>query len=196
MNEFENTGFVILRNVLAPQTVSLLSTEFKMLRDVDKHQSGLSDEEYSKVADEQVPNSFYWYGAFCFESLMLVLQKTVEDIIDKSLFPCYTYARIMGNSAIMKKHKDRPSCQYSVTICIEEDEKVPYPIFMENYNGDVSEVFLHAGDMIVYHGTKLYHWRKKFKGVQHIQAFLHYVDANGLYKDYKYDKRILLGTSK
>lgn len=196
MNEFEKNGFVILRNVLNKQTISLLSTEFKMIRAVNKHQSGLSDIEYSKVADIQVPNSFYWYGAFCFESLMVVLQKTIEDTIGKTLYPCYSYARIMGNGAIMKKHKDRPSCQYSSTICIEEDEKVPYPIFIENYKGDISEVILHAGDMIFYHGTELNHWRKKFKGTQHIQAFLHYVDANGIYKDYKYDKRKLLGTSK
>lgn len=127
---------------------------------------------------------------------MLVLQKTVEETIGKSLYPCYTYARIMGNGAKMAKHKDRPSCQYSVTICIEEDDKIQYPIFMENYNGVASEVVLHAGDMLVYHGTELNHWRKKFKGTQHIQEFLHYVDANGSYKDHKYDKRILLGTSK
>lgn len=59
MTEFEKNGFMILRNVLSSQTIELLSTEFKMLRDVNKHQSGLSDEDWSKLSDAQVPNSFY-----------------------------------------------------------------------------------------------------------------------------------------
>ena len=47
--------------------------------------------------------------------------------------------------------------------------------------------------MIVYNGTELNHWREEFQGKEHTQAFLHYVDANGEYKDFKYDKRPMLG---
>jgi PKHD-type hydroxylase len=33
----------------------------------------------------------------------------------------------------------------------------------------------------------VYHWRKPFKGNEYIQVFLHYVDADGPYKDHVYD---------
>ena len=36
------------------------------------------------------------------------------------------------------------------------------------------KVDLKPGDMLVYRGCELEHWRNKFKGKEHIQVFLHY----------------------
>ena len=83
-----------------------------------------------------------------------------------------------------------------LTLCIQDDKKNPYPIFIENYEGVASSIVLEPGDMIVYHGTQLNHWREEWFGNEHIQTFFHYVDANGPYKDYKYDKRPMLGLEK
>ena len=99
----------------------------------------------------------------------------------------------MGSGASMAKHKDRPACQFSATICIQDDIENPYPLCIENYSGHVSSIVLNPGSMIVYHGTQLNHWREEWYGTDHIQTFLHYVDENGPYKDYKYDKRPMLG---
>lgn len=193
--KFEKNGFVIVKGAVQEQTLKLLQCNFRMIRDCDLYNYDCSLKESKKLGDGQVKNSFGWYSAYCFESLMLVLQATVENAVSKSLFPSYTYARIMYSGADMKKHKDRPSCQYSTTICIDEDIEYPYPIFIENYEGKVSEVVLSPGDMLVYNGTELNHWRESYKGKEHIQAFLHYVDANGEYKDFKFDKRTMLGLS-
>lgn len=94
----------------------------------------------------------------------------------------------------MPRHRDRPSCQYSVTICIQKD-KTSWPIYIENYQGKEHCIDLEPGDMLIYHGDQLTHWREEYKEQKHIQAFLHYVDAHGQYKDYLYDKRPLLGVS-
>jgi hypothetical protein len=194
MNDFERVGYVVIRGALTEQTTKLLQYNFNMIKDVDLFSKGM-DPNATFFGDNQVKNSFYWYGAYCFESLMLVLQPTVEEVIGKELYPCYTYARIMRTGADMPKHKDRPSCQYSATICISEDADSPYPIFMENYQGEASAVHLAPGDMIVYNGTELNHWREEYKGKEQMQAFIHFVDANGEYKDYKFDKRPMLGLS-
>jgi len=192
MTEFEKNGYVVVKGALTEQTTKLLQYNFRMLKDCDFWHQGLNPNT-PFVGDNQVKNSFYWYSAYCFESLMITLQPMVEDIIGKSLYPCYTYARIMRKGAEMAKHKDRPSCQYSTTICLDEDPDYPYPIFMENYEGKASEVYLSPGDMIVYNGTELNHWREEYQGKEQLQAFLHYVDANGQYKDFKFDKRPMLG---
>jgi hypothetical protein len=126
---------------------------------------------------------------------MVEMQPAMEVVIGKKLHPCYTYARIMYAGADMKVHKDRPSCQFSTTACIDYDVKDPYPIYIKNYAGKTSAVTLAPGDMLVYHGTDLEHWREEYTGREHIQAFLHYVDARGKYKDYKYDHRPMLGLS-
>jgi len=192
-NKFKKNGYVVIRKVLTPQTIQLLKTEFYMLRKNDMISKGYPEDTKYISDDGQVKNSFWWYGAYCFESLMVVLQKRIEDIIGKELYPCYTYARIMHKGADMAKHKDRPSCQYSGTICIDQDPDNEYPIYIENYKGKVTSVVLQPGDMIVYNGTELNHWREEYKGKEHTQAFIHYVDKNGPYADYKFDKRFALG---
>ena len=42
-------------------------------------------------------------------------------------------------------------------------------------------VYLNPGDMIVYRGEDIEHWREKFQGTRHAQVFLHYNDVNGPY---------------
>ena len=192
---FNKNGFVVVKGAVQEQTLKMLQNNFRMMRDCELHVNNSSLEVSKTSGDGQVKNSFGWYGAYCFESLMLVLQSTVENAVSKNLFPSYTYARIMYTGADMKIHKDRPSCQYSTTICIDEDPDYPYPIFIENYDGKIFEVELSPGDMLVYNGTELNHWREPYKGKEHIQAFLHYVDVNGEYKDFKFDKRPMLGLS-
>ena len=195
-DQFEKNGYVVVRNALTSQTVELLKTEFHMLRKVNMISQGLPEDTKYINDDGQVKNSFYWYGAYCFESIMLVLQNGIEEITGKELYPCYTYARIMHKGADMAKHKDRPSCQYSATICIQQDPENEYPIFMENYAGEESSIVLQPGDMVVYHGTELNHWREEYKGKEHMQTFIHYVDKNGLYASHKFDRRIALGFAK
>lgn len=196
---FKKEGFYVYENAISEDTVNLLRTQFEMLMNTTAHKDGIDvidNKTVRKYADKQVPHSFPTYGNHAFDSLMLVLQPKVEEVTGLTLLPCYTYARAMYEGAIMLKHKDRPSCQYSVTMCIDEDKDCEYPIYMENYAGEVNEVYLAPGDMIVYNGTELNHWRERYTGKRQIQAFLHYVDANGPYTDCKFDKRPMLGLTK
>ena len=53
---------------------------------------------------------------------------------------------------------------------------------------------LKPGDMIIYSGCELEHWREPFEGKLCGQVFLHYNHANGQFaKDNLYDKRPMLG---
>ena len=50
--------------------------------------------------------------------------------------------------------------------------------------------------MVAYRGCDLDHWRDVFdysEDVWHVQGFFHYVDANGPYASFKYDKRNIVG---
>ena len=48
------------------------------------------------------------------------------------------------------------------------------------------------GDMIIYRGCEIEHWREPLWGNNHAQAFLHYNEKDGEY-DIPYDGRPLLG---
>lgn len=193
--DFVTNGYAVARGIIEPQTCRVLAEQFRMHRRCSYFYRNAPLEHVRAFEDGQVPYSFPHYGFYAFEALMVEMQPAMEIVIGKKLHPCYTYARIMYAGADMKVHTDRPSCQFSTTACIDYDVKDPYPIYIKNYAGKTSAVTLAPGDMLVYHGTDLEHWREEYTGREHIQAFLHYVDARGKYKDYKFDHRPMLGLS-
>ena len=102
------------------------------------------------------------------------------------LIPTYSYARIYKHGDILHKHKDRPSCEISTTIHLGGD---PWSIFVEG-----TEVMLDVGDMLVYSGCELEHWREPFEGNTCGQVFLHYNHVNGPFAEKnRFDKRPMLG---
>ena len=146
--------------------------------------------------DEQIPETYSQYSNIAMETLMLKCQPEMEKITGLKLYPAYTYARIYKNGSDLKIHTDRPECQYSVTLCLGGEYEKPWPIWIKDYAGKSHEVPLDVGDMVVYHGTELEHWREKFEGNMQYQLFMHYVDSEGEFKDRIYDGRPNLGLKK
>jgi len=122
----------------------------------------------------------------------------VKHILEKEsgvkLTETYSYARIYKKGDELKRHKDRYSCEISTTMNLGGDD---WPIFLEPSGEEGKkgvEVNLKPGDMLMYCGCELEHWREPFKGKDCGQVFLHYNDASG--KDAesnKYDGRPMIG---
>jgi hypothetical protein len=122
---------------------------------------------------------------------MDILLPKVQPILEKKLklklYPTYTYARIYKKGDVLERHKDRPSCEISATMFLGGD---PWSIYLEpnsNLGGKPSpvgkytpskskgvEIKLKEGDILIYKGCEMEHWRKKFKGKDCVQVFLHY----------------------
>jgi hypothetical protein len=193
---FHKDGYEVINDVITKQTSDLLSIEFNMLRDNIFLSNNRNLNEIGFCNDVQVENSFSWYGAYCFESLLTLIKPSVEKVTGKTLIPSYSYARIYYNGATMCSHKDRPSCQYSATLTVDVDESGPWDIWMENFDGVSVPIKIPVGSMLVYRGDKLNHWRNEYKGKKQIQAFLHYIDADGEFASYAYDGREMLGAPR
>lgn len=132
------------------------------------------------------------------ETLLLKLNKTVEDATGLKLFPTYSYYRNYRKGDILHPHIDRPACEISATLCLGysySDLEYSWPIFVNGIGYD-----LKPGDMAIYRGLECPHWRNKFdppgSNDYQIQTFLHYVDANGPHAEWIYDKRIGIGHVK
>lgn len=189
---FQVDGYEIVDAVISNESAKLLSTEFDILRDNIFASNNIDLNSVGFCNDPQVKKSFSWYGAYCFESLLLYAKPTMEKITGKKLYPTYSYARIYYNGATMESHVDRPSCQYSATLTVDVDSE-PWEIWMENLKGESFPIKIPVGSMLVYRGDLLNHWRNEYKGTKQTQAFLHYVDADGEYANNIYDGRKMLG---
>ena len=142
----------------------------------------------------QVPNTYYHYSNIAMETLMLKCQPKMEKTTGLKLYPAYTYARIYKKGDELKRHKDRFSCEISTTMNLGGDD---WPIYLEP-SGKIGKkgikVNLKPGDMLVYSGCELEHWREKFKGKDCAQVFLHYNNRKTPgSKNNMFDKRPHLG---
>lgn len=142
--------------------------------------------------NDQVPTAYSKYADAAMESLLVKFLPTIEENTGLSLYPTYSYYRIYRNGDILFPHKDRPACEISATLCINNNyNNYNWPIYM-----DEAEVILNPGDLLIYRGCDVEHWREELVNNDpcwHIQSFLHYVDLNNVNADWKYDKRESLG---
>ena len=160
--------------------------------------------------DKQIPNTFSCYSDFFMETLMMKVLPIMQQRTDMNLIPCYTYTRIYKKGDILKRHSDRPSCEISTTLHLGGD---PWTIFLDptGQKTVIDEykqihkpnapkgipVDLEVGDMLVYSGCELEHWREPFEGDNCAQVFLHYNNIDGPFgTQNKFDKRPLLGIPK
>ena len=185
MTQFQDQGFQKIEKFI-PSFFSLYLRNYFTLRVQNDNLGG----------DEQAPNSHSVYGDPAFDMVMAMSTEDIGKIVGKNLIPQYTYARIYKNGSDLKIHSDRPECQYSVTLSLGGEYEKPWPIWIKDYAGNMNEVPLDVGDCVVYHGTELEHWRDKFEGNMQYQLFMHYVDAEGEFKDRVFDGRPNLGLKK
>ena len=160
--------------------------------------------------DKQVLNTFSCYGDMFMETLMMKVLPVMQRHTGLNLIPTYSYARAYKKGDILKRHNDRPSCEISTTLHLGGD---PWSIFIDP-TGTKSvideykqihkpnapkgiKVDLKVGDMLIYSGCELEHWREPFEGNLCVQVFLHYNHADGKFaENNKFDKRPLLGIPK
>ena len=183
---FQEKGYVLVKNFISKDTAKYL---FDYIR-FSSHAMVLSGKQNSK-GDDQVPGSFgVRHGDMAFDSLMRTMKPKMEECTGLELYPTYTYARLYQPGNELKKHKDRPSCEVSITLKLSDTGEYNWPIWMVDTPYELED-----GDGVIYRGCDLEHWRDVRGGPSKYrlgQVFMHYVDKNGPYPEYRYDKRYAL----
>ena len=198
---FKNKKYIVIKNVI-DKDLALFLYNYLMIKkqvfDTCIKTRFISPFEtllgHYEEKDEQIPNTYSNYSDIAMETLMLKCQPVMEKFTKLKLYPSYTYTRVYKKGDELKRHKDRFSCEISTTMNLGGD---PWPIYLEP-SGELGKkgikIDLKPGDMLVYSGCGLEHWRKKFKGEECVQVFLHYNNRKtpGA-KDNMFDKRLHLG---
>jgi len=181
MGTIKDFKYKLIKNFLTNQEVKLLTDYCRI-----KHR--LNIDSFDLVQNDN--GDTYFYGDPLMESLMINKLDIVQKESGLQLLCTYAFWRMYTINADLKKHKDRPSCEVSVSVMIGSDG-TSWPIYFEG-----GEINMEKGDAVIYLGCELEHYREEFKGDWHAQTFLHYVDKNGLNKEFARDKRILYGMPK
>ena len=199
---FKKNKYTIIKQAISKELSAFIANYFSMQKQVydtcRKHKYFSPFEHilgyYEDPKTGQIPNTYSAYANIAMETLLLKCQPVMEKATGLKLYPAYTYARIYKKGDELKRHKDRFSCEISTTLNLGGD---PWPIYLEPSGKEGLKgikVNLKQGDMLVYSGCELEHWREKFKGKECVQVFLHYNNRKtpGA-KDNMFDKRPHLG---
>jgi hypothetical protein len=199
---FKENGYYIIRDFLDPDFVKFIQQYF--FTRINAGQATLGD--------ELAPNSYCFYGDPLMDTILGEAAEELSKVADYPLLPTYTYTRLYGKGDELIIHRDRPSCELSATLAlgVPEGEEVSSIYFAKDTTqSDVchwpadlpkpenaTAIYLNPGDLCLYHGCDLWHWREPFTQKWYLQSFLHYVNAEGPYRDFLYDKRPYLGMQK
>ena len=180
MGTIKDFKYKVIKNFLNKEEVDLLSIYCQI-----KHRINTRNFELGTGITSAPDTSFY--GEAIFDSLLIGKTNVVENESGLFLNPTYSFWRLYTKYSSLARHKDRPSCEISLTINLGSDG-TPWPIFVED-----KPIFAEPGDAIMYSGCELFHHREEYKGTWHAQVFLHYVDKNGPHKDLMKDGRLFWG---
>jgi len=212
---FKKNKYQVIRGAISKELADIAYTYLQISAEADHWMltNQVTHEKNPLVGnfkDQQVPGSYAKYADRLMETLLIQTIPVMKAKTGLDLIPTYSYTRLYRTGNVLNRHKDRPSCEISTTLCLGGD---PWSIFIDptgednvikEYEGIIkpgapkgNKVDLKPGDMLIYSGCELEHWREPFQGKLCGQVFLHYNHANGPFaKSNLYDKRPLLGITK
>ena len=196
MNKFKKNKYLVVKKAInikvADFVKDYLTLKKKVAETITKNSNGNKiHPTYGAIGDTQVKGTFNMYGDPATDTLLKNIKPLMEKKTGLKLIETYSYCRVYKKGDILKRHKDRPSCEISTTLNLGGDS---WPIYLdptgkENKKG--IKIDLKQGDMLIYSGCDLEHWREAFKGKSCVQVFLHYNKKNE--RSLKYDGRLHLG---
>ena len=212
---FKTKKYQVIRQALSKELANFIFNYMMLQRDavdfmMKNNKVNPANPFIGTRIDRQVPGCYTKYADWVMETLLMYMIPIMKAKTGMDLVPTYTYTRLYEKGNILRRHKDRPSCEISTTLHLGGD---PWPIFLDPSGADFVldefkqihkpgapkgvRVDLKIGDMLIYSGCELEHWREPFEGTVCSQVFLHYNHANGPFaKTNLYDKRPMLGIPK
>ena len=209
---FKTKKYQVIRQALSKELANFIFNYMMLQRDavdfmIKNNKVNPANPFIGTRADKQIPGAYSKYADWVMETLLMFMIPIMKAKTGMDLVPTYSYTRLYEKGNKLRRHKDRPSCEISTTLHLGGD---PWPIFLDPSGQDFVidefkeihkpgapkgvQVDLKVGDMLIYSGCELEHWRESFEGNICSQVFLHYNHATGPFaKTNLFDKRPMLG---
>ena len=181
---FEKNRYIHVKGMI-PKDICNIATQYSLYDHL---------QDFAPEGDNaQIPGTHSKYGDPLMETLLKFSKPHMEKHTGLKLIPTYAYYRVYKPGDILKRHKDRPSCEISTTITLGWKYKGVSPdyrwsMFVGDSDGSIGTkgnmLVCEPGDCIIYRGCEIEHWREPFQvgeGSWHTQVFLHYINADGPY---------------
>lgn len=179
---FERQQYIVTRSAVAQPLLGFLWRYV-----LERWQSGAL-----QAPERDVTSAPGAYGDPVMEHLLERLRPPAEALTGLSLYPTYSYVRLYARGDALAPHRDRPACEFSLSLALGQEPLTPWPLWIRGPEGEHA-AHLEPGDALLYRGMDCEHWRERYDGVRLAQVFLHYVNQTGPHAAWKFDRRDSLG---
>lgn len=208
-DEYERNDYTVLKSAVPVDVArSLLGQISRAVTRPEVADKFLIKPGPAKLTVNQKP-SYEFHGSLfpLITGLHWGLTSTMSEVSRKRLLPTYCYFRTYQKGDICTVHSDRVACEHSLSMALSYSDDIVWglDIGARHYDPDMDEgippmpdfgeesfasVRLLPGDALIYKGVNRRHGRttpNPNRWSAHI--FMHWIDANGPYAEWKFDKR-------
>lgn len=200
--DFVNNRYIVLKDFLPKEVINMTMDTWKCIENDPNQFNAVfrkEDELTHSTPEEQRNKS---HGAYNFPPAVGIhryLKNKLDSVLDLNLQETYSYSRKYVRGASLSSHTDRPSCEVSLTFPLDyrTDDNTPWKIWVNNeynwvnHNDGLGQKFikkntqdckpqrgisidLEIGDVLVYQGPNIPHWRNTLMGDYSYHMFLHF----------------------
>ena len=163
--EFKRQGYIVLKNLINPADIQPL------------YDYTLRTAERGNKDDGQVPGSPSFYQDKEVVALEAKYASAIESALQHKLLNVFCYHRVYRKGAILKAHKDSSRAEISASINVGQQGE-PWDLWLLDYDENTRKITLNPGDALIYHGSRLMHWREKLVRSDFVsQVMFHFVPA-------------------
>ena len=134
---FKIKKYQVIKNAISYELANFLFNYFLLKREAVEYMYSnnitYDNGMLGTWTDKQIPNTYSIYGDQVFDTLLMKVLPLMKKETGLELIPTYSYARLYKKGDILKRHKDRPSCEISTTLHLGGD---PWPIFIDGTGAD------------------------------------------------------------
>ena len=202
IGDYHGEGYAHLDGLIAPDVAAAFMAGLKQdmgsgaipLSRVENRINLLRRAAFEVYGFHYKPMLFFLWG----------LTPIVSELVGRPLLPTYDYFRIYRQGDICRVHSDRYSCEHSLSLTLAYSDDRPWPLELgkarvdpsarvdESFGEDEasSAIAMRVGDAVLYQGVHHRHGRttpNPNRWSAHL--FLHWVDAEGPYRDQAFDAR-------
>lgn len=199
---FMKDRYIVLRKFIDKDIVDMIKTMWKSV-EIHPNSGDLMGREQRDITYKNPESSIgKSKGGYCTpwgNALHEWVHNKLDSHFDMDLGMTYSYSRKYERGAYLGSHVDRPSCEVSATLCIDyvTDDQTPWPIWLRNdnyfsstaekiknetqdfsqrerYKNNCKKILLEPGDMLMYQGPNIPHWRDYLLGDHSYHIFLHW----------------------
>ncbi|HVT62119.1 MAG TPA: hypothetical protein VHD33_01355 [Legionellaceae bacterium] len=182
-------SYIILKQILSEEACHFL-TEYTLFK--------AKARPNTKKHIDPLDNVHREYADPVMELLLAQLQPLVQKALERDIWPSLSFYYVYTHGNALQKHTDRSSCEWVAGLCIGADPDFKtthhtWPMQLKLDDGQET-IALDYGDLLIFQGHTIEHWREPFMGQWFISAIFGYVEQDGPYAFQKYDQRKALGT--